>query len=582
MLKIVLVAFLFLFAHADLCIFYATQKKIHDNEDERFLKRFDSSKIFFDGRYYRFLIGPFSTKGQASSVLKKARRYSKDAFIRSCPSYAVFDKNIPSQAKPAQEAPEQLPKADDVQISKVFKKRVKIIRRKHKKIPHPRTGSQHPQAPVEQNTTSDLIEKKSQPEASAKEILEDLQKERFYRLSFYEFIDRFLFHSPYGKSESYDYRLKKLDALLEDVPYNWDIFLHGAIRYTKFIDFYLSQNKELSLQGGLGVNKRLFDSGYLVKNSIKAFRKNLAKIQYINAKDRLYLYGAQIYLNALLAQRIKDLYEQNFFEQKAFAKLIEERYKSKVATRVDEIDAQDDLLNIKKSLLEKLYAYLYSDYLLRNSADLNTSEPLKLSWFGMGEENKDLEEYYKQTLAHSPLIQEQRLKSEIERKRVLKFKYFFLPQIDFNSLVYHERRKDFFQHQSTSGLDYQVGLNIKIPLYNETLLDDLERSQVRSRLERERLKAKMKDVIKDVHKTYNEIKKLSIKRTIVEKQLALAKEKIALTKKRYLAGIGIYRDYSDAIKEMLSYQEELYNIDAALLTNKIFLHLLEGIQRPYE
>ncbi len=589
------------------CVFYSTQTKVYRGEDRKFYRLFPDAKIINDGQYYRFLIGPYDEKKDTYRILRKARRYKKDAFIRRCDKYLnneVAQQEI-SKANTFKEhrctkkatqvnlqAPTHFQQSQkDIQISEVFKRPIlkKIQRQKRlhkvasfkskKKI---KLSSQNSKA-KKKTVTHKALHK--QDEKVVHDTLESLQHQPYYTLSYYEFMNRFLFESPYGKSEDYAYRLKKLDALLEDVPYNWDVFAHAAISYTKFIDFTLKSNRELDLQGGLGVSKRLFDSGYYIKKSIKRLRQKLAKMDYINAKDRLYLYGSELYINALLQQKIKDLYEQNFYEQKAFRKLVRERYKAQVASRVDDIDAEDDFLNIKKNLLESEYAYLYSDYLLRNAAELNISKPLKLSWFGVAQDGeKSLREYYKNALEHSPKILAQETKQNLESKKILKYRYFYFPQVDFNALVYEEYSKnnDAPGINKASGLNYLASLNIKIPLYNKSNSDQLQKQKLQTLYEHERLKSTIKDVLKDIHKTYNEIKKLNIKKAIVQKQYDLAKEKIDLTKKRYLSGVGSYRDYSDAINEMLSYKQQLYEIDAQLLSNKIFLNLLEGINRPYE
>ncbi len=564
------------------CIFYSTQTKIYDNEAESFKKRFQRAYIVHDGNYYRFLIGPFASKKEAYPTLKKAKRYHKDAFLRICPQVVEKKSACESNISKYKTTKEQV-KFDNkpIQIGEVFKrpilkKRARNIRKSMKV----KNGSKVKSLSKVKSKKNTAINE----EKVASKTLSQLQKEPYYRLSFYEFMNRFLYKSPYGKQESLNYRLQKLDALLEEVPYNWDLFLQATVSYSKFIDFNLAENKEFLLQGGIGLSKRLFDSGFFVKSSIKRLRERLAKSEYLNAMDKLYLYGAQIYLNALTMQKVKELYEANFFEQKAFKEVVHERYRAKVATRVDDIDAQDDLLNIKKQLLERMYAYLYSDYLLRNSAELEVKQPLKLSWFGVSQEPKELEEYYKNALLHSPLIQSQKIKEAIEKKRLVKSRYFFVPQVDFNTLVYEEYRKDLSitPSQTATGLNYQVDFSIRIPLYNQNFFDDLQRSRVRWAMEKERLKAKIKDVMRDIHKSYNEIAKLKNKRAITKKQLELAKEKVEITKKRYVSGIGIYRDYSDAITEFLAYQEELYNIDAQLLMSQIYLNLLEGIRRPYE
>jgi outer membrane protein TolC len=305
-------------------------------------------------------------------------------------------------------------------------------------------------------------------------------------------------------------------------------------------------------------------------------------MEYIDAKDRLYLLGTQLYLGALLEQRLKELYEAHYFQQKRFFEQVQERYRAGVASRIDFLDAKNDLLAIKKQLLEHIYAYLYGDYLLRNSAELDTNEPLRLSWFGVKWKEATLAEYYKRALLYSPQILSQRIKATIAAKELHSLRYFYWPKVDFNLLLFDEYRQDFTLKKRTTGINYQLGFRAEIPLFRPEEQSKIQRAKARLRLERERLKSKIKDVAKDIHKSYNEIEKLQRERQIVQDQLRLSQEKIEVSQKRYLGGVGGYRDYSEAIRQSLRYQEELYRIDAQILSNKIFINLLEGIERLYE
>ncbi|NPA64296.1 MAG: TolC family protein [Epsilonproteobacteria bacterium] len=580
MLRFVVLPMVVLYAlYGEWCVFYATQTRIYDDEDKIFRQRFQNAHIVRDQKYYRFVIGPFESKDEALAYLPKVKRYKPDAFVRECGDLLSSKKEPAASKKPATSAAKGV---ETVMISQIFKrpalKKVKFRQPKKQPLAQKKNRTQKEAKPKKEKVGQGVEQK------VAKRVLDRLQREPFYRLTFYEFMNRLLFKSPYGAQERYAYELKRLEALLEDTPYNWDLFLHSAVTYTQFIDYDLEENNELSLQAGVGIAKRLFDGGYYIKDRIKELRARLAKMEYMDAKDRLYIYGAQIYLNALLQQKSKELYEESFFEQKAFKTLVEERYRAQIATRVDDIDAKDDFLNIKKELLERVYAYLYSDYLLRNSIDLNVSKPLKLSWFGTARERGSLQEYYENALKYSPKILAQKYRLDLEKKRVVRAQHFYLPQIDFNTLVYEEYRKDFglTPAQSTEGLNYLIKLNLRLPFYNRGHIDDLQRRKMAYRLEKERYKRVIKDVAKDIHKAYNDIKRLRLKRDIVKEQLDLAKEKREVTKKRYISGLGSYRDYSDAIMEVLNYQQELYTIDADILINQIFLNLLEGKRRLYE
>ncbi|MRJ01932.1 MAG: TolC family protein [Epsilonproteobacteria bacterium] len=547
-----LLSILTLALYGEWCIFCATQKRIHDHEDKIFLKKFEKAHIVHYNGFYRFLIGPFKEKREALARLKVVRRSIRDAYLKRCGA-DIIRYSINSNRTEGGE------KRGEVKLSKVFGKKWQERSQK---------GGGSGRSPTA----------KSSP-------LRREEGREFYNLTFYEYIDRLLHRSPYSQIEEITYRLNRLQALIQEREgYQWEINGFLSATYSKFIDYELATNKEGSIKGGVSVNKKLFDRRYAMRERLSRLSKELAKIQYINNRDRLYLLGVQFYLTALLEQKIRELYDLNYQQQKRFVERVKERYRSKLVPRIDYLNAQEDLLSLKKQLLEHLYAYLYSDYLIRNSAELESDKPLKLSWFGVEPQKKRLEEYYKNALLHSPRIEAQRLRSRMEKGKIVSLRYFYLPEVTFNALIYDEYRRDFglSPSQTATGLNYQAFLNITFPLWKEGVEREEERAQVAYRLEREKLKREMKELIKDIHKSFNEIKRLRRKRKIVEEQLRLAQEKREVSQKRYLSGIGSYRDYSEAVKQVVNYREELYRIDADLLSNTILLNLLEGIERLYE
>ncbi len=535
MSKLLILVFIATISYADWCIYYSSQLKIHGDEDRKFLKKYRPSKIVKHKKYYRFIIGPFKDKNEALKRYKKLKRIKPDIFLKEC--------------------------AGDQEVEKKPQKARKIV-----------TQSD------EVNLSDTLFANKELDNLTRKEV------ESFYEFSFYEFIHRLMNESVDSKIDIYRYRIEKLNALLENSRYNLDLFAQASLTYSKFIDYDLNENKELSAKYGLGFDKRIYDSGYRFVKDIIELKEKLSHLRYLQSRDKLYLLGVEIYLQTYLNQYKKESYEHMFFEQKTVMELAKERYKSGVASKVDFLNAKDDYLQLKMDLIERIYSYLYSDFILRNLVGLDVKKPLKLKEFGVEEKKKNLKAYILEAYRNNRSILMKKVDYLLSKERLNASRYYYMPQVDIHGEIYHEYRKDYSYkpHKSTTGLNYLLGLNIKIPLYNQRYFDEKQRAKLITLKSKEELKKEFFEVSKEIHKSYNELEKLDQKIEIVKEQLNLANERFELTKKRYISGIGRYEDLAMAIKRLIRKKIELRTFKNLYLKNLVYLKILEGKQRLYE
>lgn len=526
---------------ASWCIQHAVQKKIYE-EDNKFLQLFPKGTICKQNGLFYFLSGPYGKK-ELQQALVKAKKLHPDAFAKDCAATAC--------AHALQE-----------------RKEVKLKKSKESN---------------EINATS-IAESE---DSFVQEILESMDKERgssIYTLTFREFLHR-LMHVDYAiAGGNYRQKAQKLAALLDQSGYDWQIYLNAVARYSKFIDYNLVTNKELTLDGGINIDKRLFDGGYAYKDRIRYFKERLAKMEYLSAKERLSLLGVEIYTQALLAKELKSIYEKEYFNQKSFFYLIKERARAGVASRVDIIDAKNDLLDLKKALLQKIYNYVYSDYLLRNSIELNVTGPIELENIGFALDEEDVSKLYEKAYRNNSTIARQRLLYGLKKAQVKVQEGASVPIVDFHGALFYEYKKDYAltPHQKSNGLNYNVAINLKIPLFGGTSRSEYkERSKLDALEQKSRLLDSIKKTAQRIYKLYSENKRMQQHLKIIEEQMNLMRNKLQIVRKRYLDGLSPYRDFNDALRNYLRYTEEKAAIKTAMIRNSAELNILVGHQIEY-
>lgn len=566
MKRVWVIALLSVSLFGDWCIQHAVQKRVYE-EDRKFTRLFPKGVICKKDLLYYFLSGPYRNKEDLQAALKKARELHPDAFVKRCDSlrckHFAFEKTASKKQRSirynAETSQEPIIVEGEKQTFQV-------------------NGSDR-----ETNETILTIAEDSFVQNILKQLKES-ERGTAYTLTFQEFLQKLL-STDYGfKSQNFRQKAKRLTALLEQSSYDWQIYLNAIARYAKFIDYSLITNKELTVDGGINIDKRLFDGKYLYKDSVRYYKEQLAKIEYLTAKERLSLLGVEIYTQALLARELKNIYEKEYFNQKSFFYLIKERAKAGVASRVDIIDANNDLLELKKTLLQKIYGYVYSDYLLRNSIELNATGPLELENIGFALDEDDVSKLYERAYLKNSTIARERLLYGLKKAQVKIDESANLPIIDFRGALFYEYKKDYAltPHQKSSGLNYNVALNIKIPLFGGSSRSEYkERSKLEALEQKSRLLERVKVIAQKIYKLYSENRRLQQHLQILDKQLSLMRSKLQIVRKRYLDGLSPYRDFNNALRNFLRYIEEKAAIKTAMIRNSAQLNILVGHQISY-
>ncbi len=544
---VILILF-FSFASAKWCIYHAMQKRIYQNEDKTFYSNFPHGTIIKRRGWYWFISGPYDTKDKTLQMLRLAKKLHADAYMKPCRGLWHNTKKLQSKYKKEQ-----------------------TRQKKSAQKPHTAIISSSPM-PQKFSLTQQISKQEDQKK-------EEEKKELYYSLSFEEFLHRLLNYEYGAKNIDYRRKLEELEAVLEHNIYDWDIFANVTAGYSKFIDYDLATNKELTLNGGVGIQKRLFDKGYLLKERIEALKKRLAKLRSIRDKDKLALYALQIYMDAYANQQIKDIYQRLYFNQKAFFSLISERFKVGLAGKVDYIDAKNDLLSIKRAFLDKIYDTMYSDFVIRNAIGLDVGKPVRLQEFGLMAREGSLESLYQKALEKNPDITIQRYLFELQKEYLQQEKNAHYPILELSTGVSYEYKKDFgtTPHKSAKGLNYNLGLNMKIPLYGpEVSSEALQKEKIKTLVQKNSLLQSIKEKARQIHRYYNEIERIDRTLEIIQEQQALMQEKLKLVKERYKSGLASYRQYSDALAELLRLSEERYMLQATRVRDEGILAILQG------
>ncbi|GEM_PF-2864219 len=568
------------------CVYHATQKKIHDREDETFLQRFPKGHVVHKGGYYRFISGPYSSD-ELRKALAKAKRYNRDAYADRC-RYIDADAEAVATSQETS-APSEEVAQEPIQVVQAQDYSIETTERTVPSVQEyygngSATNDTASQDEASETASAKNARQKAQNDANATERIDNMIEnlttaQGAYTLTFQEFMHRFFQKDFNARNLDYERKLQEVEALIEQDGYDWNFYASAALSYGKFIDYDLTVDKELTANIGLNVEKRLFDSGMLTKNLVLDLKKRLARLNYLSAKDKTALYALDIYAQGYLNQKLKSLYKEDYETQKAMLALIQERKKAGLSSKVDVIDAKNDLMELKKTILRQLYDYLYSDFLIRNTLELHTKEPIELQEFGFALNGDDVTKMYKEAFYNNSALNAQRIQAKVAKAELQRRQNSFLPIVDMSASVAYEYKKDFAYDpaKSANGLNYNAGINVKIPLYSsENRSIYTERAKLEYLKQRNLTLQQIRDLTRDIHKTYNEIKRLQTSLDIVDKQLHLMKEKMFLVKQRYVVGLSPYRDYSDALKNYLAYLREKAILEVQILQNAALLSTLQG------
>jgi len=552
------------------CIITFTTKVIFSNDKNVFLKRFPAGIIEKNDKFYTFRLQPFDNYKQASKALPKVQQYYHDAFIVNC--------------NPR--------KKTNVSVTKTsINKMIKNPTTSKISLNEPSLGSSRYNLPLNSlkvsniNKTPKLAEPSILKPYEIPKLSKTDQAQIYDILSFKRYIHALFEFNDQAQESFYQ---KKIDYLISDIKkdrYNFDIYVDG----------YLTTGSSIEAQGGnapnvngeytgagvaINANKILYDGGYkLINNEYDILNKRLADIEELNAKDRLALLGTQIYSNMYLAQEELEIYRDIYEKQKFIYEIVKNGYEKGKSSTLDYIDSKNDLLNLKRAIIDLKYKYLHNDHILRHSIKSHSKKPYKLIPEKIDLNLNSLTLLQKEAIHNSGEIAKESNILKIKQSDLLFQKRRYYPELKFESYLGYGLNRDKILSLSNlgSGAYWQLGLYFNLPIYNR---DDIrlnkEKEQYALLQQKAIFSSKQRDTLIEVERSYNEIMRIKQQKNILNIQLKLLSEKLKISKERYIKGIAKYKEYSDALRSFLEYKNQFIKINQKYVQEISILSILVG------
>ncbi len=391
---------------------------------------------------------------------------------------------------------------------------------------------------------------------------------------------------------------KKIDYLLNEIKkdkYGFDIFLNAYARTGSYIS--TQQTKLPTTQPGrfdesgvgasINANKLLYDGEYaLIHKNYDILNKRLADIKALNAKEKLLLFGVNIYSNLFISQEKLKLFEQMYNQQAEMQKSIEKAYNLGSTSTLNYIDSKNDLLNLKKAVLLLKYTHLHNEYILRHSIKAKGEKRYKLMPEKINFTYDSLSDLQKQAIQNSSDIALESNKLKINQTDFFAQKRRYYPSVNFNSHLGYGAANDalFFKNLNNTGFSsyWELGLNVNIPLYNRgDILLNKEKELHSILLQKNVLSLKTREILIEVERSYHSLQMVRKEQDILQEQVALLRKKIEITVKLYHAGAVQYRDYSDAVKNYLEYKSQEIDLNEKYTKEMSLLAILVGKRELY-
>ncbi len=570
----VLSLFLFVPSFAkNYCIMAFTTKVIYEKDKNTFLERFSDGIIKKYGNYYEFKLGFFPTYKDAKKKIKHVKKYYKDAFIFNCKK--DNSKNI-----------------TNITAKKIISDKKEVSLKKDNKLIRKKSFDTLNFYKVSANEKKPALEKiKILKSYQIPQKSKTIQNNLYDMLSFKRYISVLM--RTNDKADEIDYQ-KKIDYILNEIKkdrYNLDLYVTAYIRTGSSISAQSgiapNVNGEYSGAGAaLHANMLLYDGeNNLIKHTYDILNKRLAQIKELNAKDRLALFGVTIYTNLYTSQMELDIYNKFYNNQIELTKIIKKGYKEGSKSILDLIDSKNDLLNLKRKILNIQYQYVDNDFILRHSIKAKSKKQFKLQHQTISLKTDSLKLLQKEAIVHSSDIARESNIKKIKEADYLFQKNRYSPQINFYSYLGYglSTTKSFDLSNPGRGAYWEMGLNLKMPIYNR---DDIRLKSEKERLnilkQKSILTQKQREVLINIEKIYNDIKKIKKQKDILSYQLTLLQDKVNIAKKRYIEGVSSYKYYIDGVKQYLNSQITYLNLDKKYIQDVSLLSILIGKREFYE
>jgi len=534
---------------------------------------------------------------QSKKLLKNVKKHYKGAFLINChprnSSKKVITKKTVLKQKPKKVV---VAKKQRIIIKKVVKQKIVVSQAPKKVVSHQEKTivTKHQLVNAKKISYVDTKPVINEPVILQKHQIPDLYKtdlkQKFDTLTLQTYMNAFLQHNNNVDEAYYQ---KKIEGLMVEIRkdyYNFDVYLDGYIRTGKSVP---AQGNGVNVAGeytGAGValnaNKVLWNGHYnLINNTYDILNNRLSEIKELSAKDKLAVLGVSLYSNLFYSQEKLHILERLYKEQMKVTSRIKDAYKIGKVSAIANLDAQNDLLNLKKDLKRLREKHRHSSYLLRDSMESKSLKPLKLSEPRIDFKLTSLPEIEKEALKNSSDIALESNRLQLTKADLLFQKRRFYPEIKFNSFIGYGagNLKTFDITHIGSGEYWELGLEFKMPIYNRNDIRLNEQKEVYNIMkQKSKFSLKQREILAQVDNYYNSIVRVVDERSIVQEQTQLMDQKMSVAKEQFGIGITPYRSYSDAVKDYLTYKDEYTNMQQQYMQNISILSVIIGKKSFYE
>jgi len=405
--------------------------------------------------------------------------------------------------------------------------------------------------------------------------------EKFDVIDFKRYLQVLLKEDENVDSEYYYKKLAEIETLIQQDAYNSNVELTVLTSARRSIAIDQTLTRDLRLSSRLSWSKRLYDGakGYL-HNQNQILKERDASLRYKRAKEQLALTGAELYDNCLYSQLAIAIYEKFYEMQKKTYAIVHNRVLTGLGSPVDEIDAKNDLIGIKKQLLTQKFEHRKNLYLFRSSINFKSEKIPFFKWWHIQE--PDLPNSVEEELFfHKNLdLAIADNNSKLQDLNYLIVKSSKLPEVNSYASYGYDIGKDTLT-LSGNGLgtsyNWEVGIRLTLPIYrrNDIYLQT-QKAKIEAIIEKNKRKKEFKrqrdlyEIDRDEIELYKKHYKL------VEQQYHAQLRKMQIILRRYLDGKGYYRDYSDALNEASTMALQLITDKIRLIERILYQHYLIG------
>lgn len=397
-------------------------------------------------------------------------------------------------------------------------------------------------------------------------ILDELFKQKpedeeiYDHYSYTNYFQRLLKEDENTENSYYENEIAKIDQLIREDRYNSNIYFTASSEIRRE---YNAIDRTKTHESGVSLNwdYRLYDGQMTyIYNQIKKISEQGAQIGYEDAKNNLAILGSDLYGNLLFSQTILNVYNNLYKSQKNLYEIIYENRKIGLATVVDEIDAQYDLVELEKQVLGYEVLHSRNTFILKQSINSKSNKPVYITPLSITSSNHSDEEEKMLILHNNPSIALAQNSLKSEKVAILNETARRMPKVDLKASTGYSWNEDLENNQKYNGADWNAGITVNIPIYerNDIYLNE-QRAKVIALEAKNNLTIATKAALNswDEHKKRTqELEKLN---ELLKFQLKGQKEKLNVIREQYLKGKAVYRDYADALNRVSTVSVELVN-----------------------